>query len=41
VLAHGGRFLGTAGLAIAIDTVLVVLFLVYLVSLRRQGVPAR
>jgi hypothetical protein len=40
VLAHGGRFLGTAGVAIAIDAVLVVLFLAYLVGLRRRGVPA-
>ncbi len=40
VLAHGGRFLGTAGIAIAIDAVLVMLFVAYLAGLRRRGVPA-
>jgi hypothetical protein len=40
VLAHGGRFLGSAGIAIAIDAVLVVLFVAYLAGLRRRGVPA-
>jgi len=39
VLAHGGRYLGYAGVAIAVDLVLVALFAVYLASLRR-GVPA-
>jgi len=38
VLAHGGRFLGQAGLAIAIDAVLVVLFVAYLAGLRRRRV---
>ena len=38
VLAHGGRFLGQAGLAIAIDLVLVVLFVAYLAGLRRRRV---
>lgn len=41
VLAHGGRFLGTAGVAIAIDAVLVVLFLTYLAGVRRQEVLAK
>jgi len=41
VLAHGGRFLGTAGIAITIDAVLVVLFVAYLASLRPRGVPAK
>ena len=40
VLAHGGRFLGTAGIAIAVDAVLVTLFVAYLAGLRRRGVPA-
>jgi hypothetical protein len=40
VLAHGGRFLGSAGIALAIDAVLVVLFVAYLAGLRRRGVPA-
>lgn len=38
VLAHGGRFLSQAGLAIAIDVVLVVLFVAYLAGLRRRRV---
>lgn len=39
ILAHGGRYLGHAGVAIAVDLVLVALFAAYLASLRR-GVPA-
>jgi hypothetical protein len=37
VLAYGGGFLGQAGLAISIDLVLVVLFIIYLVAGRRYG----
>jgi hypothetical protein len=40
VLAHGGRYLGHAGLAIAVDVVLVVLFAAYLLNLRQRGAIA-
>jgi hypothetical protein len=40
VLGHGGRYLGHAGMAIAVDVVLVALFAAYLASLRRRGAPA-
>jgi len=38
ILSHGGRYLGQSGIAIAIDVVLVALFLVYLLSLRQRSV---
>lgn len=38
ILSHGGRYLGQAGIAIAVDVVLVSLFLVYLLSLRQRSV---
>jgi hypothetical protein len=41
VLAHGGQYLGhQAGVAIAIDAVMVALFAIYLASLRRSQVTA-
>jgi hypothetical protein len=41
VLSHGGRYLGySAGVAVAVDLVMVALFLVYLVSARRGEVAA-
>jgi hypothetical protein len=40
VLAHGGRYLGHAGLAIAVDVVLVALFAAYLLNLRQRGAIA-
>ena len=40
VLAHGGRYLGHAGMAIAVDVVLVTLFAIYLLGLRRHAAAA-
>jgi hypothetical protein len=40
VLAHGGRYLGHAGMAIAVDVVLVALFAAYLLNLRHRGAIA-
>jgi hypothetical protein len=40
VLAHGGRYLGHAGIAIAVDVVLVALFAGYLLNLRHRGAIA-
>lgn len=37
VLMHGGRFLGQAGVALAVDLVLVTLFALYLAALLRPG----
>jgi len=40
VLAHGGRYLAHAGVAVAIDVVLVALFAIYLFGLRRHAAAA-
>ena len=40
VLGHGSRYLGHAGLAIAVDVVLVALFATYLIGLRRREAAA-
>ena len=40
VLAHGGRYLGHAGMAIAVDAILVTLFAIYLFALRRHAAAA-
>lgn len=40
VLSHGARYLGTAGVAIAIDLVMVTLFALYLIGAPRGRVPA-
>ena len=40
VLAHGGRYLGQAGVAIAVDVVLVTLFAAYFISLLRREASA-
>jgi hypothetical protein len=36
VLAHGGKYLGTAGVALGIDLVMVTLFALYLLAAPRQ-----
>ena len=40
VLAHGGKYLGTAGLAIGIDLVMVTIFAVYLIGAPRRPIGA-
>jgi hypothetical protein len=40
VLAHGGRYLGQAGVAIAIDVIMVALFVSYLIGARRREAAA-
>jgi len=41
VLAHGARYLGEqAGISIAIDLVMVLLFIAYLIAVRRPGIAA-
>ena len=37
VLAHGGRYLGTAGIALGIDLAMVLLFALYLIGAPRQA----